>query len=200
MTPFQAPDPEMMKQYQRSQLRLAQAFQLFMLQIAHGSAPRKAIELIDEAMDTWSDYEDAHRIELPGGQDIVSGMMGKFNEVMDGFKRSQAERQQSDLYAVDPADITAASVDYCERLVQVAAHQGALPSLQLVADCSQEVYYAGAAQMLRMLHGNPEQPFPYKQGDLSAILEEFGLLPSAHDVPTLGFSTAQPKEDFPNET
>jgi hypothetical protein len=81
---------EQAKMAQRSQIRLHQAFQLFTLKIAYGATPQTAIHDIDEAMDVWGDYQDAHTIEMPAQPDAMGAIFSKFNEMMTEMKKDRA--------------------------------------------------------------------------------------------------------------
>ena len=54
-----------------------------------GTPAREAIEKVESAMEIWTDYEDAHLIEIPS-QDFmnpINQIMSKFAEVTDTIKR-----------------------------------------------------------------------------------------------------------------
>ncbi len=197
------PSPELqdhIKIAQRAALRNAQTFQMFTMMCAYGKKPEDALREAELAIDVWGEWEDAHMIEMPTGNSL-GDILSKVNQMADSVVNRQRERESEDSFGlIDPNDITQASMHYCEELIKcldqhkritVPRTRDAL--YQLIADATQETYFAGAALMLRMLHGIRTQPFPYVKGTLQGLLEGFNLL-AAHPEANGSSPQDQPTE------
>jgi len=90
---------------------------------------------------------DAHAIEPPPGKQ--SGRhFHEVNQMADTVVNRQREQQQQrddDLFAVDPADITSASVHYCEQLVARLEKLNPTAPYQLIADSTVRGYIDAGA-------------------------------------------------------
>jgi len=210
MTPFTAPDPQLSKMHRRAQMRMVQAFQLFMIQIAHGSKPKDAISTIDEAMEFWTNYEDRYETEnpLPDMPDPTGAMIANFQQVMAkmGENADKIGAGNAQLYAIHPRDIIEASRDMARasRDMLAAGLESVLPvgsekliaaelqaRMNLVMDC----FNTGAAMMLKMLHGDA-RPEPWSDNydheeRIAHLLSDFGLL-CEHDNHSAPASTDPP--------
>ncbi len=203
MTPFTVPDPQLSKMHRRAQMRMLQAFQLYMIQIAHGTKPQQAIEHIDEAIAIWGDYEDRYETEnpLPDMPDATGAMIENFQQAMKKMADASERRavDNAELFAIHPHDIIEASRDMARasRDMLAPAMEFALPKslegrqemiaheLENRMNLVMDSFNTGAAMMLKMLHGDG-RPEPWSEdydheARLAHLLSDFGLLCSEHD-------------------
>lgn len=95
MTPS-ADQQEQMKMAQRSQRKLAQGFQMYTYFIATGSRIDEALEKMEAAMESWTDYEDRHTIDMPAAFDM-NALMGTLGRMADTMQQRGAPQVDADL-------------------------------------------------------------------------------------------------------
>jgi hypothetical protein len=94
MTPDQQ---EHLNMARRSQMRLAQGFQIYCFFLVHDKTPAQAIEAVEDALSAWIEYADKNEVLMPEVPSETAGLVDQLKEMFASAQKLQIEKAEQEL-------------------------------------------------------------------------------------------------------